>query len=1004
MGPRISSARLVGREDELAFLHGLLGPLKDAGVHVVTVLISGEAGIGKSRLLDEFCAQSRAGGVLVAAGACAPSSGGGLPYAPIVGILRDLVRQLDPDTALRTLRPALEGLGLPVPGRERDGEDHHRSEEHSLAAIDKTRLFAAMLTSISTLADRGPTILVFEDLHWADSASAELFDFLTRNLRHSPILLIGTYRNDELNDQHPLRGPLIELGRHRQVAELQIGGLDRTDTACLLSALLGWQPDEALVESVHRRSEGNPFFVEELTAASSSPRLSEELRNIILLRVQQLSTSAQRLLAVAAVIGIRTEHDLLAAVVQIEGEDIDATLAEVLDHRILVVVPGAGEYRFRHTLLYEAVGGALAPAERARLHGAVASVLVDHPELSAAGPGHAAAEQAGHWWEAGRWPEALEACVEAGEAAATVFAFAEAHAQFERALTAWDHVPDAAVRLRRDRASLYEVAAEAAYLCGDGHRAVDLIRSALAEIDPEADPVRAAVCLTSLGRNAWTIGDSRSSLVALEQALVALPGDSPSVERARILAEKGRALMLLSRNTEAQSCCEFAIETAQAVGARAEEGHALNTLGVVRGSLGHLDEGIALLRKALEIAEELVDPDSLNRGYANLCFLFSLSGRQEDSAAVTLDAMAAGEALGGIRLNAAALNSACALVRLGRWDEASALMLEVDGVSGNCTMERELVEGEIALRRGDFDAASRALVVLEKRTRLLEDVQFRGDFHLLRAALALEEARPRDAFDEVEQALALSAPTEDRLYVPQMCLLGVQALADRAEQDRATGRRSATGVEKLRGQAAGLAQEAETASRPPDPEGDGFPLTRACSVQCRAEESRLHESDPVLWDDAATCWDELGYRYHVAYCRWREAEGLLNRGGQRAGASDSLRASWRIATELGARPLLTRIERLAQRARIELQVESAVSNRNAGAIDLGLTAREGEVLELLASGRTDGQIAEELFISKKTASVHVSNVLRKLGVANRIEAGAIGQDLRQSEPANALLT
>jgi len=998
VGNRFSSAQLVGREAELAILLDLLPSIPEAASPVVSVLVGGEAGIGKSRLIEEFCSRARADTVLVATGACTPIDGGGLPYGPVVGILRDLVRQLDLDTVIGVLGPAIDGLGLHVPGHGSGGGIQPSAEHRASIALDKTRLFATLLTSFAALAEASPTVLVFEDLHWADSASAELFDFLTRNLRHSPVLLVGTYRDDELGDQHPLRGPLTELGRHPHVVELHLQGLDRGDTAALLSAIIGREPDDALVGSVHRRSEGNPFFVEELTAVSTSSGLPEELRKLILLRVEHLGSEAQRLLAVAATAGTHVGHRLLTAVARLSGEAFDDALAEVMDHRMLVVDPEGSGYRFRHTLLHEAVSGALVPAERARLHGRVASVLDAHPELSAAGPGHAAAELAGHWWEAGEWPEALRVSIDAGQAAATVFAFAEAQEQFERALVAWDRVPDAPARLGRDRGSVPEAAADAAYLGGNGQRAVELVGAALAEIDPAVDPVRVAVCLTSLSRNTWSIGESKASLEALEQALAILPTEAPSVELARILAEKGRGLMLLSRFAEAQTCCSQAIDTAQAAGARAEEGHALNTLGVARAHLGHSDEGIDLLRDALVIAEELVDPDSLNRGYANLSHLLYLSGRLEDSAAVTLDGLASGEALGGIRLNAAALNSSFALLRLGRWDEANELVLEADTVSGNCTMSVELLQSEVALRRGRFDDASRALVTLDGRSRRLEDVQFRGEFHMLRAALALEQGRPRDAFDDVERALALTASTDDRFYTPQMCLLGIQALADRVEEDRSTGHRSETDGDELRRMAAALAEQAESVAAPLERGGELIPLARASAVQCRAEESRLIGSDPALWAESATCWEELSYAFQVAYCRWREAEALLNARRQRSTASDSLRTAWGIADQLGARPLQSRIERLAQRARVELGTVRMDTDRSSVATDLGLTPREIEVLRLLSDGRTDGQVAEELFISKKTASVHVSNLLRKLDATNRVEAGAIGQRMGLGEP------
>jgi DNA-binding CsgD family transcriptional regulator len=354
-----------------------------------------------------------------------------------------------------------------------------------------------------------------------------------------------------------------------------------------------------------------------------------------------------------------------------------------------------------------------------------------------------------------------------------------------------------------------------------------------------------------------------------------------------------------------------------------------------------------------------------------LSHLHFLAGQLEKSAAVTLDGMALGESLGGVRLNGAALNSAVSLARLGRRDEAEAIVLDVVNVSGNCRLNRELLQSEIALRRGRFGDAARLLAIVDDRSKALEDVQFRGEFYIQRATLALEEGRPRDAFVDIEEALTLAATTDDTLYTPQMCMLGIQALADRAEQERVTSRRSGGDSAEFHQLAAGLAARAEAAAAPRTPESSRTPQAWAYALMCRAEESRLRRSDPLRWNGVA----------------------LLRGRGDRARAAGSLRQAWKITRDLGAFPLGARIEQLAQRARVELDATRPDPDPTPASVaaDLGLTGREFEVLGYLAAGRSDGQIAEELFISKKTASVHVSNLLRKLDASNRFEAGEIGQ-------------
>jgi predicted ATPase len=261
MGARRLSPELVGRAKEFAVLDAVLGEMTEGRSETVTLLLSGDAGIGKSRLVDEFCSKARSVGTLVATGACAPADGGGLPYGPVVGILRDLVRQLDVETARQVLGPAISGLGIAFPGLDAGGSIAGAPEDFPTSGpLGKTGLFGSLLSSVAALAESRPTVLVFEDLHWADSASAELFDLLTRNLCQGSILLIGTFRRDELGDQHPLRGPLTELGRHMRVTELRLQGLDLDGTTSLLAAILGRQPETALVSSMHARSGGTRSF------------------------------------------------------------------------------------------------------------------------------------------------------------------------------------------------------------------------------------------------------------------------------------------------------------------------------------------------------------------------------------------------------------------------------------------------------------------------------------------------------------------------------------------------------------------------------------------------------------------------------------------------------------------------------------------------------------------------------------------------------------------------
>ena len=477
VGHRVSCPDFVGRVEELDVLGAALDAATDG--RTATVLIGGEAGIGKTRLVEEFGEQARHRGALVATGVCVPVDGGGLPYGPVVGILRDVTRQLGEAETARALGPLASGLGL-GPGLGLGGPED-RIEEYSAVPrmteeLAKTRLFASVLAGLTRLAERSTVVLVVDDLQWADSGTAELLSFLTRNLTDTRALLIGTYRSDEINRDHRLRPWLHEIRRQARVTPLSLEGLDRNETAELIGGILGQLPDWTLVEAVWARAQGNAFFTEELTAARHSPTLSAEVQGVIMTRVEGLSADGQRLSRLAAVAGPRIDHRLLDAVGVLEAGPLDAALGETVDRQVLVVDADGEGYRFRHALLREAVEAALLPGERARLHRQVAEALTADGSLGPTEPGFRVAELARHWWAAGEWSQAQAASVAAAEAAKAVWAFPEALAHLERALAAMDRLAPGATTTAA-RLELLEEASDVAYLGTASQRSVDLARA-----------------------------------------------------------------------------------------------------------------------------------------------------------------------------------------------------------------------------------------------------------------------------------------------------------------------------------------------------------------------------------------------------------------------------------------------------------------------------------------------------------------------------------------------
>jgi DNA-binding CsgD family transcriptional regulator/tetratricopeptide (TPR) repeat protein len=969
---RPSATVFVGREGELDELLTTVGALESTGAR--TVLIAGEAGIGKSRLVAELLDRARSSGLLTAVGVCTPTSGGGLAYAPFVGALRDIGRQLDAPAADAMLAPARRALGLDDTGTD----------------FNLLRRSEAVLACFDALGERRRTIVVFEDLHWADAASLEMLDFLTRNLGAAPVCIVVTYRNDEVDHGGVLGSTLAELVRHRAVIQLELQGLDRDATATLMSGMLDEPPDWALLDAVHARSGGNPFFAEELTAARNTPALPTTLRNVVMFRIERLSADARTVVAVAAAAGLFVDHRVLEAACDVDDDQLHAAITETIAGHVLVA-DDATRLRFCHALQREAMYDSLLPSERTRLHARLASVLAARDDVRADAPGFADGELAYHWWGAGEWEYAMLASERAGDAMSALLAMPEAYLHYARAVDAYERC-DEIERTSVDGVNLFVKAATAADLVGETARTYPLLKRALDLADGNAAPERLAEALAIYGRRAGIAGEVSEAFASFDRARSLLP-EEPTAGLARVVAYEGALFMGMGRMEMAIARCTDAIEIAKAAGARDFESHALCTMGPCLVETGEIDAGIAIARAARDIAEETAQPDLLDRAYCNLSHVLLTAGRLDDAAMLVKNATT-GEWFAGIRLAGSGQNSSEALIRAGRFDEATDLLDHMpERGTASCVFGPYAIRTMLALRQGRFDDAVRFLAAADELGSLVAAYQGHGISHLLHAEFALEQSQPDEAYGEIEQALVDVDLTDDHVVRPEMCAYGIRALADR--YDAARVRRRTIDLDKLQRQAAALIEQAEAdlvvLARP------GFaapPRTRAFVALCRAEATRLDEPNPDAWRAAIAAWETAAEPWPTAYCQWRLANVALALPNGRGEGTAALTAAWTLAREMGAAPLLGRVEALAQRARITLAADMSTeqpSRSEQVAQDLGLTAREVEVLDQLARGLTDRQIADALFISKKTVSVHVSNILRKLDAGNRVDAGEIGQ-------------
>ncbi|HEX8134394.1 MAG TPA: AAA family ATPase, partial [Actinomycetes bacterium] len=457
MAYQVVTGRFVGRTEELARLRELLARAADG--QPLVVLIGGEAGVGKTRLTDQLAGTASEHGVRVLRGGCVPLGEGGVPFAPVTEALRGLARDLDPGKLEAVAGPARAELGRLLPDLAWGGE-----APAGAAGAGQGRLFELLLGVVERLAAKAPLLWVMEDLHWADRSTRDLVAFLAAYLRSGRVLVVLTFRSDELHRLHPLRGLLAELARNRRVRRLELDRFSRDELAEQLAGLLGADPPARLVQDIYARSEGNPFFTEELVLAgggASPAALPPSLQEVLLTRMLRLGHRTQQLLRVAAAAGPGVTQHLLAAVTGMAEADLLDGLREAVDQQVLLPEPGGEGYVFRHALVAEAVYGELLPGERIRLHTALAHALEGGREP--AGPSATrAALLAHHWSAAGDQPRALSASIAAAAAAERVYAFAEAQLQLERALGLWDRIADAEAVAGMDRVALLSRCGEAA--------------------------------------------------------------------------------------------------------------------------------------------------------------------------------------------------------------------------------------------------------------------------------------------------------------------------------------------------------------------------------------------------------------------------------------------------------------------------------------------------------------------------------------------------------------
>jgi len=971
-----SARRLVGRADELAVLDRLVGlgpPGGEAGPPTRAVLLAGDAGVGKTRLLGELSERAQRQGWRVLVGHCLDFGGDWLPYLPFRDAFGRLVAD-QPEVAdeLVTSTPALGRL-LPErrsgPGPSGSAGPRGETGDGQL----RVRLLDAVQHALEQLGRSAPVLLVLEDLHWADPSTRELLTVLLTRGRGSRVVIVGSYRADDLHRRHPLRADVAHWSRLPGVSRLHLQPLPDPDVRTLVRALAPAELTDRAVDDIVSRAEGNAFFTEELVAAAQrgDQVLSRDVSDVLLLHLDALDAPARTTLKAMSVAGRRVSHELLAQVLAGEVPDVDEALRSAVDRNVLVARPDG--YAFRHALLAEAVYDDLLPGERVRWHRCYARLLADAP---ASGPAQGtAAELARHALVAQDRGTAVRAGVRAGDEAMAVGGPAEATRHYEQALRllAEGGVPGGTPPI--DAVDLVLRACESNVAAGLLQRALSLVQEQLERL-PDDAPVQARVRLLVAVAGTALLDDAPLDVLALTTEALRLECD-PAL-RARVLAVHARANGVTSQPDEAIRWATQAIELARELGLSAVLADATTTLTrATRGT--DLAAAEQALRTSISEARGAGDAPAELRSIHNLGSVLFERGHLEQAQAAYEQAAARAVQMrrpwAPYGVDGRSMAVLVASIR-GRWDEAE----QIADTTGEQPPElaRATLDAAaltVAAGRGDLAAVERlpALRPWWERDGLIAvgtagaGLDLLGDSGRLEDALALH--------DDVVTLVAHLWEDPDfqariRLSALLLGQLGTAAVHASASERLPLARRGDELDEAV-------SRASATAVRP-------GPETLAWQARAAADSRRLRhltgsavppDESVAAWRAAVEAFEVFGHVFETARSRARFAAALRSAGDE---AEAERQVAITTARALGARPLLREL-RAPGLAPVTAPERSA------------LTAREFEVLSLVAQGRSNREIGQVLFISAKTVSVHVSNLLAKLQAASRTEAVAVAR-------------
>jgi DNA-binding CsgD family transcriptional regulator len=949
---------MVGRDRELDELTTTISAAVDG--HGSLLLLAGEAGVGKTRLAEAAVAKAK-----VTCLRSAAAERGSSPYAPVTAVVRDYLRG-QPDglsgagRILAHLRPLLPELG-PAP-----------------RTTDRETLFEAIRVAFAAIAAHEATVVFLDDLQWADAATLELLPSLAEAAEEWPLLLLGAYRNESIPRGHPLRRVRTDLRRSGRLVELNVEPLDAAATAKLVGRLLDEDPGPALQAALYDRSQGIPFFVEELAAAlkagdrlTSGPHgleleegsgvpIPETLRDALRIRADGLSEAGRAALEAAAAFGIEIDFEVLAAL------GCDVGLGEVLDRGLLNEV-GPGVAAFRHDLIREALYADTRWPRRRSLHRDLGRLL----EERGAQPGLAAE----HWLAAGEPENARPLLIEAAKRFCEVHAYRDAAAAGRAALEVWPEGTD-----DEERLAVLEELGRCAQLCGELSEAGRAWEEVAVELDGSADAQRLAGVKRRLATLYELEGAFRRGGEARLQAADAFGSVGLHDEEAAELLQAAEDVW--GDDPEATGrLLARALEASRRANRTDLESRCLSSQGFLVGRAGRREEGLELLRNALSLALDGNHVDAAVTAY------WALGATANDWADYAAAQSVFEEAIVYCRANEKPEDEqfclGCLVVVLengGDWAHAEELareLLEQPALPGPSRVHAAMTLGFIDAVRG---ATKRARRRLSHALALAQEMGLEGSAQVGAFGLAL--------VDELEGAAS------ERWH--ELVTMPVETMSS----SRARCLRLASTFAARRGDKVLVYACADSTVSWASRFGSADSLAALAHV---LGEVALVEGDPASAADqfgqALDRLAEVEAPFERALTQARLGCALLSAGDRELGV-ERLTSAYRTFRKLGARPFANRTAADLQEA--GERVDERLGRRASRDLEQGgLTRRELEILRLVAVGRTNREIARQLYLSPRTVDMHVRNMLGKLACRSRTEATGRAHELGLLEPAGS---